>query len=170
MKTIFIILTLLISNISLAQDNTTLAPMNWKYQENIKIGTIRSSLGKLTKSEKHTIISKYNSIKESFFKFEDRMLCIVPPTLDLRIVSDIDINSDKYFDVLSKPGYTFFGRYFRDEDVIYITKEAALYHTALFAHELTHYFYDMCGVKFFSDDLEHDRIRMFQKFLGVVER
>lgn len=170
MRLILIAIMLLISNVSLADDGTLLSNIRWKYKQNTEIGTIRSSVGRLGKIEKQTIITKYNDIKRAFFEFEKGTLCIVGPTLDLRIISDIEINSTRYFDMQSAPGYVFFGRYFREENILYITKEAALYNTGELAHELAHYFYDVCGIKFLSDELEHDRVRMFQKFLGVTER
>jgi hypothetical protein len=146
-------------------DTTLMRPINWHKQQTISIGTVRTSNNTLTKRDLRQIVGRYNAIKKIFMEFEHLDTCSISPMLDLRIVSNAEINSPDFFDVPSKPGFVYYGRYFRDVKVLYITRQAALYNTEEFAHELAHYFYDTCQVSFRNDDAEHARIEEFQAFL-----
>jgi len=166
MKVLLIILSLLISVVSLASDYTTLAPIHWKDQEVIQPGImLRSSKWNLSAADKELVRNKYMQIKKHFSEFENLGTCLAHSSLDLRVISLSEINDPKYFELSSKNGYEYFGRYFRGVRVLYITKQSIWHDTNEFAHELAHYFYDQCGKSFLNDDIEHERIEQFQAYL-----
>ena len=56
-----------------------------------------------------------------------------------------------------------FGRYFKEHNTIYVTKEI-FSRPDYFAHELAHHFYYICNVSFITKEAEEDRVYMFQDF------
>ena len=63
-----------------------------------------------------------------------------------------------------------FGRFFRSTNNLYVmpVNTRDFYWERSFAHELLHYFYDECGMKFFNDINEHAEIDRFLKSYKVL--
>jgi len=138
-----------------------ITPIEWTFTAEVdQTLTIRSyfvNFGErealyLTKNYTYSIAAFRNYIKAS---------CSFKP-LEIRIISVPIMNSTRYFAWVEP---VMFGRYFRETAHIYLTLEA-LKNRKYFAHEMGHYMYDTCGIKFASDELEHVDLEKFLKTIN----
>lgn len=100
----------------------------------------------------------YFSAEYLFFHEFENIECLDLGPLEIRIVSANILRDKKYFEYAEPRN---FGRYFESSNTIYIINEV-FEHPEYLAHELAHYFYDECGIKFINDDAEHVKVYRFQ--------
>jgi hypothetical protein len=135
----------------------------WKYES--KFGNVKiKSVFKIKEEKKDIIENVYNRTTDMFLSFSKiEKQCKLQP-LTIHIISLSMMNSEKYFYIKRSPFYYVVGRYFEITPAIYITPQAFNNNTEDLAHELAHYFYDMCSVEFISEEAEDAKIYEFEKY------
>lgn len=156
----------MLPGVSQAKDRYYKSGVTW--QTSFTIGdnvTVRSAF-QLDSREVQIINTVYKRTRKKFFRSWG-----IKPTqcrlghLNVRIVRDhFDLDNREFFP--EEPVYAdlpwegteiIFGRYYRKANTIYIVplKLKKYYWRKNFAHELLHYFFDECGVRFSNIDEEH---------------
>ena len=132
-----------------------------------KIGEMAyiKSAYKLDKKQIKIVEKTFNITKERFFKYYSSIedICRLDPVNIFIVENEKDLDNTKFFPNESvysnglEGNKIVFGRYFVLSNNLYIVpvllKE--YYWRKNFAHELTHYFFDECGIRFKNDDEEH---------------
>lgn len=134
----------------------------WKYQDDFN-GVKIKSIFKIKDDKKDIIINTYNKTKKIFpiYAKLDKECKLV--SLTIHIISLNMMNSEKYFYIRPSTRYYVVGRYLEITPAIYITPQAFV-NTEDLAHELAHYFYDMCGINFENEEAEDASIYKFEKY------
>lgn len=171
------LLVLIFSSTAFAYNHPS---FNWKMSENIGNKITLKSTEQLSFFQIQLIKNTFNDVDERFFRYYDvdKITCESGP-LDIRVVKDYSILNDKrFFPNLDPDSYAninerIFGRYFRDENILYIiAPRPHIYDWRRdFAHELVHYFLDDCGrivhgTRIMDNNEEH---RFVDKFLDVFK-
>lgn len=141
---------------NIRSDDKAIDHLEWKQINTINYITIKSQF---TNTNPRKIFKIYKRSKKLFMRYERQKLkCPSNDTLTINVVSANILRNTMYF-ADAQP--TNFGRYFRDTKTIYILDTVEQYPDWL-AHELAHYFYDVCGVEFRSLQDEHSKVYDFQ--------
>lgn len=172
-KMVFMIL-MFFPCLAIAEDNFTIffyseAGLKWKFEAKLAPGVKLHSRFKINRDQYRLVRKTYFVTKEKFGQYfnVDFNLC-EKEDLRIRIISEEDLSNHKYFPNESdctKAGWVVIGRYFRMSNVLYIVPPwPEKYHWRKnFAHELTHAFFDRCGMRFRNNDLEHKELHEFLK-------
>ena len=168
MKKIIILAIMLISSIANADDRYEQnAISNWKVSVKFSDSVIMRS--KIALTSKHLLLFKQTlqNVERSFFEYYDmdRSRC-KNEQVRIDVITEYELSNRMYFpgedDYTDKDGVVL-GRYFRHSNSLYIvppfTKQ--YYWRRNIAHEMLHYFYDDCMVKFGDNDKEHAEIDRF---------
>ena len=133
--------------------------VEWKTDEKIENIRIRSSLV-LNKQKVEKIEKIYFNSRNIFFNDFEDTTCNPNSLgrLEIKIISAEMLRDRRYFRLATSRN---FGRYFSISNTIYII-HGVFSHPEYLAHELAHYFYDECGIKFKNIDAEHVRVYKFQ--------
>ena len=171
-KLIFIMLSLMIPCIVGAKDDYRKANTAWKTEFTVDTHVNVKSANRLGAKHIRLVRETYELAETKFLKFwllEHDECKFIP--LEVRIVeSEEELNSRLYFpgeDVYAdKPEEgteIIFGRYYKLTNKLYIVPPytSQYYWRKNFAHETIHYFFDECGIKFFSGEKEHKVIERF---------
>ncbi len=118
---------------------------------------IRSYFSNFSKKDVIGVARNYARSILNFYAFYG-IECDLKP-LEIRIISEGKMNDPKHFAYIDPVIY---GRYFRENEHIYLTLEATK-NKKYFAHEMAHYLYDVCNMKFSSSKEEHKEIDKFLK-------
>lgn len=131
-------------------------PISWKFNDKIENMAIRSVVS-LDAGDTKTIQHEVANVRDAFFRHYNKE-CVLG-SIEVRIITLNQMNSLRYFYVVVPDGIIR-GRFFGYNNIVYITQQA-LYDTYVLRHELAHYMYDECGVRFDNDDLEHRELNEF---------
>lgn len=168
MKYLLLILTLLIPRLSWAGDieddyhRLISIPMKYTAVLHPKI-IVRSNL-KLNKKDRSDASEEFHLIEGYFYEFEDITTCKSEGPLKITIIGSRALNS-RVKNITPSEGNVLFGIYFRGIHSMFIVRSSVWRYHEDFAHELAHYFYDICGIHFRNEDLEHSRIKKFQEYI-----
>lgn len=164
MKYIFVSLFMLLGASNKMPDS-----IHWvtdEHRSNPEINIIIKSTFKVSRKKIGKTINIYVNTRKQFNLFEGYN-CKPSEILNVFIISEKAINNFKYFEKGSSgPNKIIFGRYFKEDNYLYITPEFFRV-PEFFAHELAHYFYDECGFTFENDMAEEKRTYEFQNFYEV---
>lgn len=173
-KLIFIILALIIPCVVFAGDNYRNRKTNavWKTEFTINTHVNIKSVNLLGAKHVSLIYKTYELTENKFLKFWrlKHNECKFGP-LEVRIVKnhqELDNRTyfpgeDEYADLPGEGTEIIYGRYFRLTNRLYMVPPyvSKYYWRKNFAHELVHYFFDECGIKFVNDTEEHKEINRF---------
>jgi len=168
MRFILVLMCMMIPTSIFAKDKyVENARPDWNTDTTInKVVKVKSQIS-LTKKQIELIRKTYRNAESKFFEYWkiDRRECS-SDVVEVRIITEYELDNRTYFpgeDDYTDASGTVIGRYFRHSNVLYIVPPypAKYYWRKDFAHELAHYFYDDCGIKFLSDYNEHIAIREF---------
>jgi len=160
---IVLLIAIFVPNYLCAKEYYLKQDFSWKYQNEFSDVKIKSVF-KIENSKKDIIIDIYNRAKKIFPIYANiEKECKLEP-LVIHIISLNMINSEKYFYIRAPSKYYIcVGRYFEITPAIYITPQVFT-NTEDLAHELAHYFYDMCNVNFESEEAEDTGAYKFEKY------
>lgn len=157
------ILGLIIFLIPLSTNASHILPykLSWKTTTKLENLTIKSTFV-LNKWRLEKIKKTFNRSKDIFFNKFEKLDCNTNQLNDLevRLIDSKILRNKDYF---YAAGPNDFGRYFSGFHTLYITDDM-FDNPEYLAHELAHYFYDKCGVKFKNDIEEHIKVYRFQDF------
>ena len=161
-----VILFLLISSVCFASYEPP-REIQWKTNISVPNVTIKSTFH-LKKREIRKIQIIFDKAKYIFFNKFEKLSCDTNRLndLEIRVISPNILRHKGYF---YAAGPNDFGRYFSNPYTIYIIDDM-FYNPEYLAHELGHYFYDKCGVKFANDKIEHVKVYQFQDFFRKASR
>jgi hypothetical protein len=159
---IALVLALTVSGVDIVE-HKLLKDINWATQQELPNAVIKSYT---TMSKRALLIiqNELDSVERKFNSYYD--IDCHPGPLEIRIIKLSWLNSSEYF-VWADPKYLVFGRYFGMRNVIYITPETFL-DTYTLTHELTHYLYDECNIRFKSEAQEHQKLDDFIKWKSEI--
>lgn len=123
--------------------------------------TIRSYYVNHDREDIDRVIFFYAKSLDKFPEFRN-LTCEIKP-LEIRIITEQQMNSPEFF-TYTVDDSSIYGRYFKEDQHMYLTTEAT-HNKRYFAHEMAHYLFDICGVKFNSLKEEHMAVRKFVKYL-----
>lgn len=155
-----------------ARDEYYKSGVTWNQQITVKPNIDIQSVPLLSKSDIRTMHRTYKLTKKLFFRY-----WLVEPNqcslgrLKIKVVRNhFDLSNRTYFpgeaQYADPPGEgtaVIFGRYFRKANTLYVVQpdEIKYYWKRDFAHEVLHYLFDECEMKFSSDNMEHQRVHEF---------
>jgi hypothetical protein len=134
--------------------------VEWKTNKILENEIILKSTSQLKEWQVKKIYQTYQNIEYLFFNIFENISCNKLDNLEIRIVSSDVLRDRRYFANASPRN---FGRYFATSNTIYVIYEVFDCPDYL-AHELAHYFYDECNIKFKDDIAEHIKVYGFQDF------
>lgn len=143
------------------------------FKTNFKVDKEVFVSSKFLISDTKLIRSTYYEAKKSFFEFWgfSRDQCDLD-NLYVYIVAEKDLINPRYFpgEKLAPSGFIIYGRYFREKNKLYIVPPdlSIYYWRKYFAHELAHYFFDDCGIKFPNNYVEHKFLDKFIKYFKLI--
>lgn len=130
--------------------------INWRTETELNRYTLIQSYKQLTPKQIDKIRSEVIRTALHFELFTHSMCN--RERLIIRIISSRDMNNIRCFDNLDTD-YTYYGRYYRADNVIYLTLEV-LKNPEVLWHEVFHYMYDVCGYNM-SEAEQHKNIDVF---------
>jgi hypothetical protein len=136
-------------------------PVSWKTDKIVGKIKVKSTI-KMKNWKTKRVEKIYYNAKSMFFNNFENISCDPNKLgqLEIRIISADMLRDKRYFHLATPRN---FGRYFPSSNTIYIIYDV-FNHPEYLAHELAHYFYDECGVKFKNISAEHVRVYKFQDF------
>lgn len=137
-------------------------PLNleWKTKAQVSKSTTLKSTRSLSRAKVLRIKRIVRNTHYLFFNVFERDLrgkCGFKP-LNILLIEQEVLTSPKYFQ-FAKP--TNFGRYFSYGNMLYI-EYGVFKNPEWLAHEMAHYYYDVCGIMFKNINAEHEKVYDFQ--------
>jgi len=159
-----------ISSSGHARDNYP--DVEWGSQFFITTNVNVSSVHKLNKRQKKIVKNTYKQTEAKFFQYWDidREKCRLGPLTIIIVKGHKELDSKKnfpnentYADKPGEGGDIIFGRYYSYTNKLFIVpvNTGLYYWRANFSHEVVHYLFDECDIKFDSLEKEHVAIDMF---------
>jgi len=134
-------------------------PVEWKTATYVSNHIRLKSTLKLERPQVKKIKNILGHINYLFFnEFEPDLRCADMGQMEIRIIRLSTLTNKKYF-VAARA--TNFGRYFSITNTLYIVPDM-LKNPEWLAHEMAHYYYDECRVKFKDARNEHLKVYKFQ--------
>ena len=158
MRSIIISLIMIASSICYAS-HTLLIDIPWESNVKIQNMTIKSMF--FLRSQKIRQISLIYSYSKHMFFNEFESMCDERnfADLEIRIIRPDILRNTDYFPTANRLD---FGRYFSSSNILYIIPDM-FNKPEYLAHELAHYFYDECKIKFLNDKEEHKKVNKFER-------
>jgi len=166
MRVFSIVIIMLLSNVVYGYDAyEDKSNAVWNTRTNLSSNVVVKSIDTLTRKQIKLIRDVYDTAVEKFYTHYGVGKCKVAK-LDVRVIYEEELNSEIFFPNeyhSTESGKFIFGRFYRDSNVLYIIHmEQAEYHwKKYFAHELLHYFYNECNIKFRNNKDEHKEMEKF---------
>jgi len=155
-----------------AMDQYYKSGVTWGQQITLRQNISVQSISPLSSHDLYVMNKTYKLTKQLFFSYwglQQDQCCF--GHLKIKIVRNhFDLSNYKYFpdeleyaDPPGEGGKIIFGRYFRLANTLYVVRpnEIKYYWKRDFAHEILHYLFDECNMKFYNDDAEHQKIYEF---------
>jgi len=172
MRLLLIIIALILPCSAIARDAYYNANPKWKTEFNIDTHVRVKSTNKLNQHQTKLVKKTYEIAERKFLKFWNlrHNECRFQP-LEIKIVKHHnELDNRIYFPMertyADKPGEgteIIYGRYFAFHNALYIVPPytSKYYWKKNFVHELTHYFFDECGIRFNNIEEEHIAVERF---------